>query len=76
MQKIAICGKGGCGKSVTTRLLADGLAVRGHRVLVVDADESNTGLPRMLGFNGIEIIAFCDGRQLVDLNLKFLGQAF
>jgi CO dehydrogenase maturation factor len=51
MQKIAICGKGGSGKSVVTRLLADGLRSRGHRVLVVDADESNTGLHRMLGFD-------------------------
>ena len=51
MQKIAVCGKGGCGKSVVTRLLAGGLRARGYRVLVVDADESNTGLPRMIGFD-------------------------
>ncbi len=51
MQKIAICGKGGSGKSVFSRLLADGLRARGRRVLVVDADESNTGLHRMLGFD-------------------------
>lgn len=50
MQKIAVCGKGGSGKSVIVRLLADGLRTRGRRVLVVDADESNTGLHRMLGF--------------------------
>jgi len=51
MQKIAICGKGGSGKSVLVRLLADGLRHRGYRVLVVDSDESNTGLDRMLGFD-------------------------
>lgn len=51
MQKIAVCGKGGSGKSVLVRLLADGLRNRGRRVLVVDADESNTGLERMLGFD-------------------------
>lgn len=51
MQKIAVCGKGGSGKSVLVRLLADGLRNRGHRVLVVDSDESNTGLERMLGFD-------------------------
>ncbi len=50
MQKIAVCGKGGSGKSVLVRLLAGGLRDRGHRVLVIDADESNTGLHRMLGF--------------------------
>lgn len=50
MQKIAVCGKGGSGKSVLVRLLADGLKRRGRRVLVIDSDESNTGLFRMLGF--------------------------
>ncbi len=49
MKKIAICGKGGSGKSVITRLLAGGLCGRGFRVLVVDADESNTSLHRMFG---------------------------
>jgi len=51
MQKIAVCGKGGSGKSVIARLLANGTRARGRRVLVVDADESNTGLHRMLGFD-------------------------
>lgn len=50
MQKIAVCGKGGSGKSVLVRLLADGLKRRGRRVIVIDSDESNTGLFRMLGF--------------------------
>lgn len=51
MQKIAVCGKGGSGKSVISRLLAGGLRERGRRVLVIDSDESNTGLYRMLGFD-------------------------
>lgn len=50
MQKIAVCGKGGSGKSVLVRLLANGLLRRGRRVLVVDSDESNTGLACLLGF--------------------------
>ena len=50
MKKIAVCGKGGSGKSVIVRLLADGMRARGYRALVVDSDESNTGLHRMLGF--------------------------
>lgn len=49
--KISICGKGGSGKSVVTALLAVGLKARGYRVLVVDSDESNSGLCRLLGFN-------------------------
>jgi len=51
VNKIAVCGKGGSGKSVLVRLLADSLRERGQRVIVVDADESNTGLHRMLGFD-------------------------
>ncbi len=47
--KIAICGKGGSGKSSVTTLLAQYLASRNFDVLVVDADESNMGLHRLLG---------------------------
>lgn len=49
MKKIAICGKGGSGKSITSRLLANRMQHRGFQVLVVDADESNTSLHKMLG---------------------------
>jgi CO dehydrogenase maturation factor len=51
MKKIAVCGKGGSGKSTVTALLAHGLRDRGYRVLVVDSDESNPGLYRALGFD-------------------------
>ncbi len=47
--KILICGKGGCGKSTVAALLARAMQKRGKRVLLVDADESNIGLYRMLG---------------------------
>ena len=47
--KIAVCGKGGCGKSTVAALLAREMAVRGFNVLVVDLDESNYGLHRQLG---------------------------
>jgi CO dehydrogenase maturation factor len=49
--KISVCGKGGSGKSVITTLLANEFKTRGYRVLVVDSDESNSGLYRMLGFD-------------------------
>jgi CO dehydrogenase maturation factor len=77
MQKIAVCGKGGCGKSVTTRLLADGLRVRGLRPLVVDADESNTGLPRMLGFDQAPkpLLEFFGGKDKVESELAGLISA-
>ncbi len=49
--KISICGKGGSGKSTITALLANAAQNKGYRVLVVDSDESNSGLYRMFGFN-------------------------
>ena len=52
MKKIAVCGKGGSGKSTIVALLADTIRDRGYRVLVVDSDESNPGLYRMLGLAG------------------------
>ena len=51
MKKLAVCGKGGSGKSSIVALLASGMHNRGYQVLVVDSDESNSGLYRMLGFD-------------------------
>ena len=48
--KIAVCGKGGSGKSTVAALLAREAEKRGIKTLVVDSDESNSGLHRMLGF--------------------------
>jgi CO dehydrogenase maturation factor len=48
MPKILFCGKGGSGKSTLLALLALYLSEH-HDVLVVDADESNPGLARMMG---------------------------
>jgi len=48
--KISVCGKGGSGKSALVTLLAKQAQVRNIRALVVDSDESNSGLFRMLGF--------------------------
>jgi CO dehydrogenase maturation factor len=48
--KVSVCGKGGSGKSTLVSLLASGAMASGHEVLVVDSDESNAGLYRMLGF--------------------------
>ncbi len=54
--KIMICGKGGCGKSTFTVLLAKALAAQGKKVLVIDADESNLCLHRLLGTEQPEIM--------------------
>jgi len=49
--KVLICGKGGSGKSTLSALIAIALKNRGYRVLLVDADESNYGLHRLLGIS-------------------------
>ena len=49
--KISVCGKGGSGKSTVVSLLAHAAQAKGMQVLVVDSDESNSGLFRMLGFS-------------------------
>jgi CO dehydrogenase maturation factor len=51
IMKISVCGKGGSGKSTVVTLLANEAITRGYHVLVVDSDESNSGLFRMLGFD-------------------------
>ena len=47
--KIMVCGKGGCGKSTISALLAKTYALQGKEVLVIDSDESNYGLHTQLG---------------------------
>ena len=51
MKKISVCGKGGSGKSAMACLLSTAIRKRGYPVLVIDSDESNPGLYRMLGFD-------------------------
>lgn len=47
--KILICGKGGAGKSTVAALTAMAFSRGGKKVFLVDADESNIGLYRMMG---------------------------
>lgn len=47
--KLILCGKGGCGKSTISALLASAYEARGYQVLVIDSDESNFGLHKQLG---------------------------
>lgn len=51
MQKIAICGKGGVGKSFMVYAITKALQKKGFSVCVVDTDESNVGLHRLFGFD-------------------------
>lgn len=50
-KKIALCGKGGAGKSTVVALMANVLRRAGYLVFVIDSDESNPGLYRMFGFD-------------------------
>ncbi len=47
--KIIICGKGGSGKSTIAALVSKAMAARGSGVLLVDGDESNLCLHRLIG---------------------------
>lgn len=51
VKKIAVCGKGGVGKSTIVTLMANALVDQGYRVLVLDTDESNPGLYRQFGLD-------------------------
>jgi CO dehydrogenase maturation factor len=51
VRKIAVCGKGGVGKSTIVTLMARAMAKEDYTVLVLDMDESNPGLFRMFGFD-------------------------
>ena len=51
IRKIAVCGKGGAGKSTVTALLSGALAMLGYRSLILDTDSSNGGLWRKLGLD-------------------------
>jgi len=72
MKKIAVCGKGGSGKSVVTTLLALALRDRGMQALVVDSDDSNPGLSRMLGFDEVPspLIEFMGGKGKVEKDIE------
>ena len=63
--KISVCGKGGSGKSTLVSLLATAAQARDLTTLVVDSDESNSGLFRMLGFNEppIPLMALVGGKE-------------
>lgn len=49
IRKIAVCGKGGAGKSTFSALLAMAFEEFGYNVLLIDTDDSNMGLYRKIG---------------------------
>lgn len=49
--RLGIFGKGGCGKSTLTVLLAEALREAGYAVVILDADSTNVGLAAALGLD-------------------------
>jgi CO dehydrogenase maturation factor len=49
--KVAVCGKGGSGKSTIVAILVREFQRRDQQVLVLDSDESNSGLHWMIGID-------------------------
>jgi CO dehydrogenase maturation factor len=69
--KIVVLGKGGCGKSTISSILAKNLAKKGYKVLVVDTDESNYGLHKQLGVGEpLELMDYLGGKK--DLGKRLL----
>jgi CO dehydrogenase maturation factor len=65
--KICVCGKGGSGKSTVVGLMALGFRRKDKKPVVLDSDESNTSLFRMLGFEAppLPLMDFVGGRKEV-----------
>lgn len=63
--KLSVCGKGGSGKSTVVSLLSSAALSKGLKTLVVDSDESNSGLFRMLGFEDppVPLMELVGGKQ-------------
>ena len=63
MRKIVVCGKGGVGKSLIAYYLSKALEDMGKKVILLDADESNTGLKRIFGSTQISLLDYLGGRK-------------
>lgn len=55
IKKIAVCGKGGAGKSTVTALLARSMVALGYEPLVIDTDDSNEGTAAKLGIQQLPL---------------------
>lgn len=70
--KISVCGKGGSGKSTVVALLTHAAQERGYAVLVVDSDESNSGLFRTLGLEAppVPLMELLGGKASIKKNMR------
>lgn len=66
MMKIVVCGKGGSGKSTILTLLARQYVKEEKNILVIDTDESNSGLHRLLDMDApSDLIDLLGGKKYV-----------
>lgn len=69
-KRILVCGKGGCGKSSITSMMAQILRDEGYKLIVLDGDASNPGGLARLMFGATQgpkaLISFFGGREKVD----------
>lgn len=75
--KTLVSGKGGCGKSTVVALLAREVARRGNEVLVMDTDESNSGLSDKLGVEKPkDFMHYFGGRDVLHEKIKELQKSW
>lgn len=73
--KILVCGKGGCGKSTISTLIAKEINRRGNKVLVIDTDESNFGLYSQLGMDRPrDFMSYFGGKKVLFEKVKALQE--
>jgi CO dehydrogenase maturation factor len=73
--KIFISGKGGCGKSTVSALLAKEMNRRGFKVLALDTDESNFGFHAQLGMKDPEdFMNYFGGKKVLFNKVKDLPE--
>ncbi|MFN3567754.1 MAG: P-loop NTPase [Caldimicrobium sp.] len=72
MKKIAVCGKGGVGKSFLVYGISKAWAKQGKSVIVVDTDESNQTLYRLFGFSEPPkpFMDFLGGKKAIQQSIK------
>jgi len=75
---IVISGKGGVGKTTIVVNLAYGLAVKGHKVGILDVDIHGPNTAKMLGIEGKKLIASNLGIEPIEIlpNLKAISISF